>query len=200
MHKSVRDFLSKNPSKQENLGTRCKKIPSAQKQEKFWVLEKKVLDPAQTAGPRWNFNVGRPGRNTGNAPILAAADRRVFGLLIVGQLQLIKHVEYQAKDHSGDAGQHHTGELDVSKVHLNAGEAGNEDHGSQGLVPVLAVVHLGIHQDPQAGGADHSIKQEGDPADDRAGMVWIRADSFPMKEQMMENTAAPAMTWTLYTW
>ena len=31
------------------------------------------------------------------------------------------------------------------------------------------------------------------------GMVWIRADSFPMKEQMMENTAAPAMTWTLYT-
>ena len=59
--------------------------------------------------------------------------------------------------------------LGVSKVHLNAGEAGNEDHGSQGLVPVLAVVHLGIHQDPQAGGADHSIKQEGDPADDRAG-------------------------------
>ena len=53
-----------------------------------------------------------------------------FLSLIVGQLQLIKHVEYQAKDHSGDAGQHHTGELDVSKVHLNAGEAGNEDHGS----------------------------------------------------------------------
>ena len=31
------------------------------------------------------------------------------------------------------------------------------------------------------------------------GMVWIRADSFPMKEQMIERTAAPAMTRTLYT-
>ena len=42
------------------------------------------------------------------------------GLLIVGQLQLIKHVEYQAKDHSGDAGQHHTGKLHISKLHGNS--------------------------------------------------------------------------------
>ena len=146
-----------------------KKSPVPKNRRNFGYWRKKSWILPKRAGPRWNFNVGRPGRNTGNAPILAAADRRVSGLLIVGQLQLIKHVEYQAKDHSGDAGQHHTGELDVSKVHLNAGESGDEDHGSQGLVPVFAVVHLGIHQDPQAGGADHSIKQEGDPADDRAG-------------------------------
>lgn len=33
-------------------GNAVKKIPSAQKLEKFWVLEKKVLDPAQTGRPQ----------------------------------------------------------------------------------------------------------------------------------------------------
>ena len=146
--------MSKNPLKQENLGTRCKKNSQC---------------------PKIGEILGTGEKSPGSCPNgpgpdgISMSAGTASGLLIVGQLQLIKHVKYQAKDHSGDAGQHHTGELDVSKVHLNAGEAGNEDHGSQGLVPVFAVVHLGIHQDPQAGGADHSIKQEGDPADDRAG-------------------------------
>ena len=36
-------------------GNAVKKIPSAQKLEKFWVLEKKVLDPAQTGRPQMKF-------------------------------------------------------------------------------------------------------------------------------------------------
>ena len=36
-------------------GNAVKKIPSAQKQEKFWALEKKVLDPAQTGRPQIEF-------------------------------------------------------------------------------------------------------------------------------------------------
>lgn len=37
-----------------------------QKSPKSWILPKR-------AGPRWNSNAGRLGRNTGNAPILASA-------------------------------------------------------------------------------------------------------------------------------
>ena len=36
-------------------GNAVKKIPSAQKLEKFWVLEKKVLDPAQTGRAQMEF-------------------------------------------------------------------------------------------------------------------------------------------------
>lgn len=92
-----------------------------QKSPKSWILPKR-------AGPRWNSNAGRLGRNTGNAPgpggrrritgrpqpwkipsrtafavpVLEARSRSwrqsagtAFGLLIVGQLHLIKHIEHQ---------------------------------------------------------------------------------------------------------
>lgn len=36
-------------------GNAVKKIPSTQKLEKFWVLEKKVLDPAQTGRTQMEF-------------------------------------------------------------------------------------------------------------------------------------------------
>ena len=40
-------------------GNAVKKIPSTQKQEKFWVLEKKVLDPAQTGRTQMEFQCGQ---------------------------------------------------------------------------------------------------------------------------------------------
>ena len=48
-------FWAKIPQNRKIWVPDAKKIPSAQKQEKFWVLEKKVLDPAQTGRPRMEF-------------------------------------------------------------------------------------------------------------------------------------------------
>ena len=39
---------------------------------------------------------------------------------------------------------------------------------SQGLVSVFAVVDLGVDQNTETGGSDHTVEQEGDSADDRS--------------------------------
>ena len=89
-------------------------------------------------------------------------------LLIIRQLHFIKRIEDQAQDHADHAGKNHTGELDVSEVYLDPGETGDKDHGGQGLVAVLAVIDFGVNEDPEAGGSDHTVEQEGDSADDRS--------------------------------
>ena len=78
--------------------------------------------------------------------------------LIVRQIHPVEHIEYKTQDHTGDAGQNHAGELHVAEVYLDSGQTGDKDDGSQGLVAVYAVVHLGIHQNPQAGGSDHTVE------------------------------------------
>ena len=59
-------------------------------------------------------------------------------------------------------------ELYIAEIHLDPGEAGYKDHGSQGLVSVFAVVDLGVDQNTETGGSDHTVEQEGDSADDRS--------------------------------
>ena len=100
-------------------------------------------------------------------------------LTVVCKVHFVKGIEDKAQNHSGHTGKNHTGELDVADIYLDAGKSGNEDNRSQGLIPVFSVVNSGIHQNAESGGP---------------GIVWISADSFPMKEQTMEMMAAPAMT------
>ena len=88
MHKKCPGFFEQKSLKTGKFGYQMqKKSPVPKNRRNFGYWRKKSWILPKRAGPRWNFNVGRPGRNTGNAPILAAADRRVSGLLIVGQLQ-----------------------------------------------------------------------------------------------------------------
>ena len=61
------------------------------------------------------------------------------------------------------------GELDAADLEGDSRQACHENDTGQGLVAVFAVIHLGVHQDAQAGGADHTVKQEGDSADHRPG-------------------------------
>lgn len=84
-------------------------------------------------------------------------------------MQTIENVEQDAEHHAHHAGQHHALELDLADVHADAGKADDEDDSGHDDVAVFAEIHLGIHQDPQAGRADHAVQQDRDAAHNRAG-------------------------------
>ena len=81
----------------------------------------------------------------------------------------------------------------------HARKAGDEDDRSERHIAVFAVIDLIIHEDAQAGGADHAVQQERNTADDRAGNGLDEGSQRPTNEQIMDSTAAPPMTRTEYT-
>lgn len=93
--------------------------------------------------------------------------RRLFLLVIVGEMEVVQNVQEQSHGHAHDGSQTHSGQLDRSDLDIRAGESGDEDDRGQGKVAGTRVVDFFIHHEPDAGGRDHAVEQEAYAAHDR---------------------------------
>jgi len=100
---------------------------------------------------------------------LIAGRGAVFIHRVVGPVHPVEDVKQQAQEHAHDAREHHAFQFHRPDLKADPGKAGDKDDGRHHDIAVPAEIHLGIHQNPQAGSADHPVEQEGDPADHGAG-------------------------------
>ena len=88
---------------------------------------------------------------------------------VIHQTIFIKEMEQQAEDHTDQSRKGHPFQGNAAQLNGYAGQTNDQNNRGKYGISGSVIVYFGIHQNTQTGGADHTIQQEGDAADDSAG-------------------------------